>query len=384
MFVPQTWMAIDAISACVLVVLAAVSREGSVLRERERRVFRYAILVFLAFIAVDALVHLLGADPVVSLAAAYAAHAFSAACVVACLVYASTCVERRRSIPRPLAAILVAFCLGDAILLALNPSTGWLFEASLDGAFARGWLWWGQAAYLMLCVLAVAVYYVAARVRVSRSTSRSLLVFVLILLAGIACQLFVSQVMVLPAFFALASLVRYADGQVEALSLDYLTGLRNRLALDAKLTRLAIGTSPFGALYLEVDDFDQIVRRYGRVSADALLAEFGAMLSRTLRINDTVGRFSEGDFLAIVDAVDEAGLVVIESRLRCEVERFNRESAFGRPVEVSIGTALLEPVESADDVDAGVQEELLRSYLKRLEDAMQADRGQRRFLREKA
>ena len=238
MFVPETWMAVDAISACIMIVLAVASRDGSVLRERQRRVFRYALVVFLLFTAMDALVHFTGADPVVALGLAYASHVFTAVCVLSCLVYAATCVERRQGIPMVLAVMLVAFGIVDVVLLALNASFGWLFVATPGGGYEQGWAWWGQAAYLALCVMATAIYYAAARVRVNRRTSRSVLAFVAILLAGIGCQLLVAQVMVLPAFFALVALVRYADDQVEAIQLDYLTGLSNRVALDAKLSRL--------------------------------------------------------------------------------------------------------------------------------------------------
>ncbi len=384
MFVPETWMAVDAISACIMIVLAVASRDGSVLRERQRRVFRYALVVFLLFTAMDALVHVTGADPVVALGLAYASHVFTAVCVLSCLVYAATCVERRQGIPMVLAVMLVVFGVADVVLLALNASFGWLFVATPGGGYEQGWAWWGQAAYLALCVMATAIYYAAARVRVNRRTSRSLLAFVAILLAGIGCQLLVAQVMVLPAFFALAALVRYADDQVEALKLDYLTGLSNRVALDAKLSRLVANGYSFGCLYIEVDDFSHVVESRGRVAADALLAEFAAMLSGCFRINDTIARYSDGSFFVVIESCDEQILSSISSRVAGVVARRAADGTLSYPVEASIGSAVFEHTDLPDELDAAACDAALVSYLARLEEAVQADCEQRRILRENA
>jgi len=82
---------------------------------------------------------------------------------------------------------------------------------------------------------------------------------------------------------------------------DGLTGLLNRGGLLAQLERLSAGPDDVHALcYLDLDDFEQFDRRYGRDQADQLLRQLAAELRGHARHGDLVARLDGDDFALLL------------------------------------------------------------------------------------
>jgi diguanylate cyclase (GGDEF)-like protein len=94
---------------------------------------------------------------------------------------------------------------------------------------------------------------------------------------------------------------------------DSLTGLINRRALDARLPDACNGDT---LVMCDLDNFKELNDRDGHAAGDRVLADFGALLTASLRGEDTAGRYGGEEFvLLLVETSPEAALDVL-SRMR--------------------------------------------------------------------
>jgi diguanylate cyclase (GGDEF)-like protein len=96
---------------------------------------------------------------------------------------------------------------------------------------------------------------------------------------------------------------------------DPLTGLANRVQLQARVAQAA--GEPFeGALFLiDVDHFKAINDRHGHAAGDGVLVEVARRLEGVLRERDLVVRWGGEEFLVTVDAMPVAEAVALARRL---------------------------------------------------------------------
>jgi two-component system cell cycle response regulator len=101
---------------------------------------------------------------------------------------------------------------------------------------------------------------------------------------------------------------------------DSLTGLLTRAQLDERLAQLdarsaRVGTR-YGILLIDIDQFEDVVDRFGQVAGDRVLRAFAARLRETTRDADMCGRYGTSQFLYLVDTnPGRATLRGIEERL---------------------------------------------------------------------
>lgn len=112
-----------------------------------------------------------------------------------------------------------------------------------------------------------------------------------------------------------------AAGNLEQLRelarIDELTGALNRRAfherLDAELVRTARTAETLTVVLCDLDQFKSINDRFGHPTGDAALRSFGAILERSVRSSDSVGRVGGDEFaLLLVDIGEEETSRVLE------------------------------------------------------------------------
>jgi diguanylate cyclase (GGDEF)-like protein len=86
---------------------------------------------------------------------------------------------------------------------------------------------------------------------------------------------------------------------------DALTGLLNRVLVIDRATQM-LGRAqrihaPAAALFIDLDDFQQINDRFGHPAGDELLQTIAARLQAVVRGGDTVGRLAGDEFVALVE-----------------------------------------------------------------------------------
>lgn len=130
---------------------------------------------------------------------------------------------------------------------------------------------------------------------------------------------------------------------------DEMTGLFNRNGFVVRATRLLEvieeNRDRVGGwlVYLEIDNLDQIRRRYGDEAANEAVLRTSDMLRRALRVHDVVARLTEGGFGAMVSLPPRYQPNYVTARLRGALSLANRHAAKPYNVELAMGLATMEP-----------------------------------------
>jgi diguanylate cyclase (GGDEF)-like protein len=133
-------------------------------------------------------------------------------------------------------------------------------------------------------------------------------------------------------------------------TLDPLTGLFNRNALEQRLSELdgqpcdeAEGLS-HALLLCDLDHFKRINDQLGHAAGDAVLQDVAYVMRATLRAGDSIYRVGGEEILVVLPGAGRDEALEIAERLRDEVRE---RRPVGVPVTVSIGVAVSRP----DSVD---------------------------------
>jgi diguanylate cyclase (GGDEF)-like protein len=103
-------------------------------------------------------------------------------------------------------------------------------------------------------------------------------------------------------------------------SLDALTGLPNRRALEARLADATAADQPLAVLLLDVDDLENVNVVHGRAAGDAVLCDVAARLRAEASSEQVPGRWEEDAFMVISPGLDGPGAEALAGRLRETIE----------------------------------------------------------------
>ena len=139
-------------------------------------------------------------------------------------------------------------------------------------------------------------------------------------------------------------------------TLDPLTGLYNRNALEQRLAELDGQPSnqeeglSHALLLCDLDHFKGVNDRLGHAAGDAVLQDVAYTMRATLRAGDSIYRVGGEEILVILPGADEEAAVEIAERLRQAVRR---RRPVGVAVTVSVGVAVSQSdVVNTDDLVA--------------------------------
>ncbi len=111
----------------------------------------------------------------------------------------------------------------------------------------------------------------------------------------------------------------------KAARLDPLTGLLNRRALMAKIKneeiRFSRNKRSFCLLMADIDHFKLINDTYGHDAGDYILKELSILMSRALRLQDSIGRWGGEEFLIMLPETKMSGAGHVAEKLRAMIER---------------------------------------------------------------
>lgn len=134
--------------------------------------------------------------------------------------------------------------------------------------------------------------------------------------------------------------------------IDPLTGLLNRRGmherLESEFERARRLGHQFAILWLDVDHFKEINDALGHAKGDQALECISEVLRQSVRSYDCAARWGGDEFLVLLAPSNAAALARIAERIRVLVT----QSAFERPLSVSIGTYL---TQSSDTLEAALQ-----------------------------
>jgi diguanylate cyclase (GGDEF)-like protein len=132
---------------------------------------------------------------------------------------------------------------------------------------------------------------------------------------------------------------------------DPLTGLPDRKIFESRLGQEAARSwrsdIPVSTMIVDVDGFEKINKVHGRRAGDELLREMASTLRATLRASDSVYRYGEDEFAALLPDTELATAYLAAERCRAEIGNI----AFGGlPTRVSIGVAEVSNGRTAQDL----------------------------------
>jgi diguanylate cyclase (GGDEF)-like protein len=84
-------------------------------------------------------------------------------------------------------------------------------------------------------------------------------------------------------------------------SLDSLTQLPNRYAIEKEIARHIENGHPFSIGLIDIDDFKAVNDNHGHLIGDEILRQFGAELRASLRSTDVAGRWGGDEWVIVLD-----------------------------------------------------------------------------------
>lgn len=138
-------------------------------------------------------------------------------------------------------------------------------------------------------------------------------------------------------------------------NVDELTGLRNRHTLEdllrRQLLRSSLNRKPLTLLMVDIDNFQDFNRDFGRAAGDHAIYAVAHTLQNQIRPTDIVARVDGEKFGIILPDSDESGARVVAARLReavAEAVVVMGDESILPSVTVSIGIAQMRPFETAE------------------------------------
>ncbi len=133
---------------------------------------------------------------------------------------------------------------------------------------------------------------------------------------------------------------------------DMLTGLGNRLALDAGLrlarSRIERQGESYGLLILDLDRFKAINDERGHLAGDDVLRAASDALRGVLRAGDTAYRYGGEEFVALILLTEPSEALAAAERIRVAIESLQipnaRNAPFGH-LTASVGVTTIGPVD---------------------------------------
>jgi len=290
---------------------------------------------------------------------------YRAACFVilgSALVLASTTTSVGWWWTIPLAVGIAGFALADRFMQASSHPAIWVAGAwaALPVLLATAVLLTGKSTSPVLVWFALPAVTLGSRFEPRGMVYGTVFIFVMFAASAVLPDpaaaldnrqtLIAAAALILSTVILSGALVESDRAHRRRSTLDPLTGLFNRNALEQRLAELDGQPSrpeeglSHAFLLCDLDHFKRINDRLGHGAGDAVLQHVAYTMRATLRAGDSIYRVGGEEILVILPGADREAAIEIAERLRHEVPR---RRPVGVEVTVSIGVAVSE----ADAVD---------------------------------
>jgi len=280
------------------------------------------------------------------------------------------------------------FAILALALASAGPAVGWLWLVPLAAGFAgfvvadrfmqaseRPWLWvaaaWGALPLLLagaviatggpaspvLMWFALPAVTLGARFDPWGMVVGTVYLLVVFLISTVAVDpasasahsqtLIATIALVLSTVILSGALVESDRAHRRRSTLDPLTGLFNRNALEQRLAELdgapcddRKGGQSHALLLCDLDHFKQVNDQLGHAAGDAVLQDVAYTMRAVLRAGDSIYRIGGEEILVVLPGASEKDAVAIAERLRQAVRK---RRPVGVGVTISIGAAVTKP-----------------------------------------
>jgi diguanylate cyclase (GGDEF)-like protein len=258
----------------------------------------------------------------------------------------------------PLAVGLAGFAVADSFMRTSTHPAVWVATAwaMLPLLLADSVVLTGGAASPVLMLFALPAITLGARFEPRGIALGTVYILALLLVSTVGLNsevagahhqhVIASVALVLCSVILSGALVESDRAHRRRSTIDPLTGLLNRNALEQRLSELdgqpsseAEGLS-HALLLCDLDHFKRVNDQMGHAAGDAVLQEVAYTMRAALRAGDSIYRVGGEEILVVLPGAGKGEAIEIAERLRQEVRE---RRPVGVPVTVSIGVALSLP-----------------------------------------
>ena len=199
---------------------------------------------------------------------------------------------------------------------------------------------------IAIILLASIVFLLLHRQKIGQGNLRTLMLFVLPPVSGIALQwMFYGLSLVFPSL-AISFLIVLLNLQVQDMYTDYLTGINNRKKFDLYLQQKIEASrdgKTFSAIMMDLNDFKSINDVYGHHVGDAALQAAAKLFRSCIRETDFIARIGGDEFCIITDITSKPQLRKLVERINKSLAEFNESNSRPYKLSVSMGYAVYDP-----------------------------------------
>ena len=147
---------------------------------------------------------------------------------------------------------------------------------------------------------------------------------------------------------------------------DTETGIASKQYLDmtlvARLEEFQKYGIPFAFVYIDVDNYNKSLEKYGRFNASKILRTVARTLLKNIRYFDVVGRWGQDEFFAVLLNIDESRLDIVANKLRLLVAESYITTETGMlNSTVSIGASIVQRYDTVEALVKRTEQLMLHS-----------------------
>ena len=126
-------------------------------------------------------------------------------------------------------------------------------------------------------------------------------------------------------------------GMSETVTVDALSQINNRFALDRALDKKIFDSENFWLMMLDIDDFKHINDTYGHIYGDRAISYTASAITRAVPHNYFVARYGGDEFAVVAPFGDESVISQLEDKIRTELNILLQENACPFTMDITSG-----------------------------------------------
>ena len=251
-------------------------------------------------------------------------------------------LDKIRLLRLPLIVVLTI----NGILTILSLSTGWYYSIDQANIYQRGPLFLVASSFSIILILTAFIITLVKRKQIETRFFWSLIFFAVPPFVSVFLQIAIYGTSLMLNSVVLSILVVFLNVQNQSMHTDYLTGVNNRMKLEAYLEqkiRTSSTSRSFSAILLDLDNFKAVNDSFGHDVGDDVLETAARLLKTCIRADDFIARYGGDEFFLILNGSDRHGLYLTVLRIRQCLEQFNASRDLPYEIVFSMGYDVYDP-----------------------------------------